>query len=61
MENVQRRAVRFIAGLKGIESVSEAREILDLEVLELKKKKPSNGFNAQDFIEGDTFRSYRQF
>ena len=38
MENVQRRAVRFIAVLKGRESVSEAREILGLEVLELRKK-----------------------
>ena len=38
LENVQRRAVRFIAGLKGRESISEAREILGLEVLELRRK-----------------------
>ena len=39
MENAQRRAVRFIAGLKGRESSSEAREILGWEVLELRRKK----------------------
>ena len=37
LENVQKRAVRFIAGLKGRESISEAREILGLEVLELRR------------------------
>ena len=34
LENVQRRAVCFIAGLKGRASISEVREILELEVLE---------------------------
>ena len=38
LDNLQRRAVRFIAGLKGRESISEAREILGLEVLELRRK-----------------------
>ena len=35
LDNVQKRAVRFIAGLKSRESISGTREILWLEVLEL--------------------------
>ena len=38
LANVQRRAVRFIAGLKGRESIRKAREILGLEVLELRRE-----------------------
>ena len=34
--------MRFIAGLKGIESVSDAREVLELEVLEERQKKCPN-------------------
>ena len=38
LDNVQKRAVRFIAGLKGRETISGTREILWLEVLELWRK-----------------------
>lgn len=38
LEAVQRRAVRFISGLKGRRSVTEARIFIDLELLELRRK-----------------------
>lgn len=38
LENIQRRAVRFIAGLRGVESVTEAREKLGLELLGERRK-----------------------
>ena len=34
LENVQRKAVRFISNLKGTQSVTEARQFLELELLE---------------------------
>ena len=33
LENVQRPAVRFLAGLRGVESVTKAREKLGLDLL----------------------------
>ena len=38
LENVQRRAVRFISDLRGKRSVTEARQFLDLELLEARRK-----------------------
>ena len=38
LENVQRRAVRFITGLRGVESVTEARKKLALKLLVDRRK-----------------------
>ena len=38
LENIQRRAVRFVANLRGVESVTVAREKLGLALLSDRKK-----------------------
>ena len=38
LENVQRKAVRFISNLKGTQSVTEAKQFLKLELLETRHK-----------------------
>ena len=38
LENIQRRAVRFIANLRGVESVTVAREKLGLALLSDRRK-----------------------
>ena len=38
LEGVQRKAIRFISGIRGREGVTEARTFLEIELLELKRK-----------------------
>ena len=38
LENVQRRAIRFISGVTGHQSVSEARVLLNIDLLEYRRK-----------------------
>lgn len=46
LENVQRRTIVFIAGLKSDESASETQEILGLEVFRDEKNEFQNGLNT---------------
>lgn len=38
LESIQRRAIRFISGITRNQSVSEARVLLDIDLLESRKK-----------------------